>query len=308
VNEVGNLGQPWEHHHLVEPREIGQNLNTKWIDGSKYISEIHKMLAEVMCRLIFSGKSKLEAIAFDGAIDPHPVPHSSVEHHLGPEDRIFLNDIYTSTASTLEIESMPTILLQIMKKFGYEAKSCFVLSLLLIFGNSRNDKEILRFLTICHTSAIGPFLWISSGKESYQEEIWKFLRISEVVEHVLRCEDPRLLTMLHSSGISVFSLVERWYSQNFWGILPWKEILCYQLMVFIYGVDFIVYMAVALIHHLEPTLKQAITSRRPAKDLLLTDCYTSFGLGSWRKMIIQLRIEYHEVIMKTMKVTEKKKV
>uniref|UniRef100_H3HCJ9 BROMI C-terminal Rab TBC-like domain-containing protein n=1 Tax=Phytophthora ramorum TaxID=164328 RepID=H3HCJ9_PHYRM len=88
--------------------------------------------------------------------------------------------------------------------------------------------------------------------------------IAAGVEIIIEREFPQVLEAIDQCHCSLLSLVVRWHSQNFWNYFDWENIVIYTYFSILYGAEFQVYIIVAILKHLEPTMRE-LTARHSSR-------------------------------------------
>ncbi|KAH6577024.1 hypothetical protein BASA60_004260 [Batrachochytrium salamandrivorans] len=70
-----------------------------------------------------------------------------------------------------------------------------------------------------------------------------------LVEFILEDELPMISSAFLLSGCTPTQMCQRWFREYFWGILPFSEISNFVMICLVFGVDYQVYFAIALIRH-----------------------------------------------------------
>jgi len=78
-----------------------------------------------------------------------------------------------------------------------------------------------------------------------------FFNSCHLVEMLVRIELPLVFNAIKMSGCTLASTAFRWLSQLFWNFLNWEDICQYLALCLVLGIDFQVYLCVAIIRHLE---------------------------------------------------------
>ncbi|XP_076469965.1 protein broad-minded-like isoform X2 [Babylonia areolata] len=85
------------------------------------------------------------------------------------------------------------------------------------------------------------------------------------VELILQVEEPITLSAFKMSGYTPAQICVHWLKQCFWNYLDWADIVQYLSLVMVMGVDYQVYVCVAVLRH----LRQAIVQHHQTQDLVV---------------------------------------
>ncbi|XP_071784786.1 protein broad-minded-like isoform X1 [Asterias amurensis] len=81
-----------------------------------------------------------------------------------------------------------------------------------------------------------------------------FSRTGHNVELILQTEVPHVYTAFRMSGYTPSQICQQWLRQCFWNYLDWTDISQYIALCIVMGVDYQVYMCVAVLHFLQQRL------------------------------------------------------
>ncbi|KAL8584561.1 hypothetical protein ACOMHN_016880 [Nucella lapillus] len=85
------------------------------------------------------------------------------------------------------------------------------------------------------------------------------------VELILQVEEPITLSAFKMSGFTPAQICVHWLKQCFWNYLDWADIVQYLSLVMVMGVDYQVYVCVAVLKH----LRQLIVQHHQTQDLVV---------------------------------------
>ncbi|GMF49159.1 unnamed protein product [Phytophthora fragariaefolia] len=229
-----------------------------------------EVFAKLMYNLITSNRSRLEASddSKPGNMDASHTNYQGQEiAAFFPTDseRKLMNRLYKNYASGLSLDSSPTLLHCIFKKFGKMAIDCYPVTILMILYPTYGEADILRFLSHCLTTPSASFLWPRSSTMSVRNLhniAPPAMSIAEAVEIILEREFPQvssscqhrgylllcllcnallwaqILQAIDQCDCSLLSLVQRWHSQSFWNYFDWENIVIYIYFSILYGAEF----------------------------------------------------------------------
>ncbi|KAL4160441.1 hypothetical protein PRNP1_001009 [Phytophthora ramorum] len=218
-------------------------------------------------------------------------------------ERKLMNRLYKNYADGLTLDASPTLLHCIVKKFGKVAMDCFPVTILMMLHPTYDEADILRFLLHCSKSTSAGFLWPKSVLQKYNGVDGNIMAlpataIAAGVEIIIEREFPQVLEAIDQCHCSLLSLVVRWHSQNFWNYFDWENIVIYTYFSILYGAEFQVYIIVAILKHLEPTMRE-LTARHSSQSrapflTLIREPIRGFHFSPWRTFLLRLRSEYHQ--------------
>jgi len=81
------------------------------------------------------------------------------------------------------------------------------------------------------------------------------------VELILQLELPHIHSAFRMSGCSSAQICQQWLNQCFWNYLDWPQIYQYVTVCVVFGVDYQVYMCVAVLRHLQHELMQQMQDK-----------------------------------------------
>ncbi|CEG45329.1 uncharacterized protein PHALS_01634 [Plasmopara halstedii] len=210
-----------------------------------------------------------------------------------------MSRLYQNYASGLSLESSSTLMDSIVDTFGSISLGCFPVTMLMILYPTYEEADIAKFLSYCFASSSTEFQWLRSpyscageGSSNTTDII-----IAQKVELILHNEFPQIIHAIDQCQCSVLTLVMRWHSQHFWNYLDWENIVIYTYLIILYGVDFQVYVIVAILRHLEPTLRE-LTAKHSSQSLvpfltLLREPIRDFRFSSWESYLLHLQNKDH---------------
>ncbi|KAL4137511.1 hypothetical protein PRIC2_001031 [Phytophthora ramorum] len=266
----------------------------------------NKIFADLIHDLVMSRRSRLEPL---GSSNIDDVDANSATTQGGdtffPSDseRKLMNRLYKNYADGLTLDASPTLLHCIVKKFGKVAMDCFPVTILMMLHPTYDEADILRFLLHCSKSTSAGFLWPKSVLQKYNGVDGNIMAlpataIAAGVEIIIEREFPQVLEAIDQCHCSLLSLVVRWHSQNFWNYFDWENIVIYTYFSILYGAEFQVYIIVAILKHLEPTMRE-LTARHSSRSrapflTLIREPIRGFHFSPWRTFLLRLRSEYHQ--------------
>ncbi|KAE9048292.1 hypothetical protein PR002_g536 [Phytophthora rubi] len=296
--------------------EMINDLETKSVVSTSFgphrsAASFTEVFAKLMYKLITSNRSRVEVSANStdvDELDANAVTSSGqdfAEFFPTDSERKLMNRLYKNYASGLSLDSSPTLLHCLVKKFGKVAMDCFPVTMLMILYPTYGEADILQFLSHCLTSPSGCFLWPRSaatrgGEIDAGNVVSPAMLIAEGVEIIMEREFPLVLRVIDQCQCSLLSLVLRWHSQSFWNYFDWENIVIYTYFSILYGAEFQVYIIVAILKHLEPTMRDLTASHNTQSLLpfltLIQEPIRNFRFSQWRALLLRLRSEYNEEV------------
>ncbi|KAH7477157.1 Protein broad-minded [Phytophthora ramorum] len=292
----------WE---LINDLEAEVTTNSPFMT-CKPAGVFNKIFADLIHDLVMSRRSRLEPL---GSSNIDDVDANSATTQGGdtffPSDseRKLMNRLYKNYADGLTLDASPTLLHCIVKKFGKVAMDCFPVTILMMLHPTYDEADILRFLLHCSKSTSAGFLWPKSVLQKYNGVDGNIMAlpataIAAGVEIIIEREFPQVLEAIDQCHCSLLSLVVRWHSQNFWNYFDWENIVIYTYFSILYGAEFQVYIIVAILKHLEPTMRE-LTARHSSRSrapflTLIREPIRGFHFSPWRTFLLRLRSEYHQ--------------
>ncbi|KAG3200896.1 hypothetical protein PC128_g4290 [Phytophthora cactorum] len=268
------------------------------------------IFARLTYNLVLSKRGRLEPLVKSN-VDEKTMDQTTSSTQNGesffPADseRKLMNRLYKNYTSGLSLEASPTLLHCIVKKFGKVAMDCFPVTMLMMLYPTYGEADILSFLSHCLASPSAGFLWPRSAAYTVDGVGGNLLTppavaIAEGVEIILAREFPQVLQAIDQCHCSLLSLVLRWHSQSFWNYFDWENVVIYTYFSILYGVEFQVYIIVAICRHLEPRMRE-LTAKHSSQSLapflkVIREPIRNFRFSPWRSFLLRLRSEYHEVI------------
>eukprot|EP00002_Diphylleia_rotans_P035676 TRINITY_DN7809_c0_g1_i1.p1 TRINITY_DN7809_c0_g1~~TRINITY_DN7809_c0_g1_i1.p1 ORF type:complete len:829 (-),score=145.47 TRINITY_DN7809_c0_g1_i1:279-2765(-) len=131
-----------------------------------------------------------------------------------------------------------------------------ILMMLQPFG-SNAVLETRLFLT---RYAAQPFSILTWPLRAYSHKDSVVHHMSSLVHRIIEAERPVVLAILQKSGLSICSVVGRWWEQSFWDILDFADVVWILLARLLRGADWFVYISAQLLIDMEPKLRRAYES------------------------------------------------
>ncbi|KAL3672090.1 hypothetical protein V7S43_002754 [Phytophthora oleae] len=261
------------------------------------------VFAKLIHDLVMNKRSRLESPVKSNGVDPSGKPvvnsiQSGEAFFPTDSERKLMNRIYKNYARGLSLEPSPTMLHCVIKKFGKVAMDCFPVTMLMVLHPTYDEPEILSFLSLCIASPSAGFLWPKST--GVAGDVPTAVAIAKGVETILEKEFPQILQVIEQCHCSLLTLVLRWHSQSFWNYFDWENVVFYTYFNVLYGAEFQVYVIVAILRHLGPTMRE-LTSKHNSQSLapfltLIREPIRGFRFSPWRTLLLRLRSEYHETV------------
>lgn len=116
------------------------------------------------------------------------------------------------------------------------------------------------------------------------------------VEMLLKAEVPLVFSAFRMSGFTPSQMCMQWLTQCFWNYLDWPEICHYVTTCIIMGVDYQVYMCVAVLKHLQQEILQH-TQTQDLQLFLKEDPIEGFRVGDYLEYMESLERRYRSMVL-----------
>ncbi|WAR13306.1 BROMI-like protein [Mya arenaria] len=201
-------------------------------------------------------------------------------------------------------QKTPDSQLKYMKN-GYRGFDWFAATVFLIF-NGNHDKA-WDFLQGFSTLGASGYLWIPRLHASVH--LPSALSASGIhplfsstghnIEFILQIELPLVSSAFKMSGFTPAQICQHWITQCFWNYLDWLDICHYVITCLIHGVDYQVYICVAILRHLQ----RDIMSNMQTQNLLLflkEEPINNFKISQNLKYMQDLEKKYRKIVLPDM--------
>ncbi|XP_050398519.1 protein broad-minded isoform X2 [Patella vulgata] len=199
------------------------------------------------------------------------------------------------------------------QKGSYPGFDWFASTIFLMF-NGDGDKA-WRFLHKFSTLTVSGYLWMPRlhSSEDLPDSIMYtgippiFYSTAHNMEFVLQSELPTLASAFKMSGFTPAQICVHWLKQCFWNYFDWSDICQYLVLCIIMGVDYQVYICVAILKHLEKDILQHMQTH----DLIIflkENPIKKFRVAENLKYMKTLETKFRKIVLKDMvtMVTRKK--
>ncbi|XP_053402163.1 protein broad-minded-like isoform X2 [Mercenaria mercenaria] len=190
-------------------------------------------------------------------------------------------------------------------KTGYPGFDWFAATVFLVFNG--NHEKTWDFLQQFSTLGASGYLWIprlhasvhlpaalsSSGIHPL------FSSTGHNIEFILQIELPLVSSAFKMSGFTPAQISQHWLTQCFWNYLDWPDICHYIIVCMIFGVDYQVYLCVAILKHLQ----REIMSHMQSHDLLMflkEEPIHHFKVAQNLKYMMDLEKKYRKMVLPDM--------
>ncbi|KAG7316381.1 hypothetical protein KOW79_019922 [Hemibagrus wyckioides] len=116
------------------------------------------------------------------------------------------------------------------------------------------------------------------------------------VEMLLKAEVPLVFSAFRMSGFTPSQMCMQWLTQCFWNYLDWPEICHYVTTCIIMGVDYQVYMCIAVLKHLQQEILQH-TQTQDLQLFLKEDPIEGFRVGDYLEYMESLERRYRSMVL-----------
>ncbi len=285
-----------------------------WLEGARKIFE-ERLTSRISAVSAQACAELIEEIAKVYAADPDrshitaSARDDSVFEQEEKEMSLMVPEDETAIAFMLKFASSPSVEHNEFRRLIAFARSCFrrrgegkrhsfdwlTASIFIILdGHLERTKTVLRHLR--SAKCVHFFLWqdISSSRMLLASTVCHW------AELILLREAPQVYAVLSAERISVAILVQRWVSQVFLNVLPWAEVRHFLLLLLLFGASYAVYVAVALLRHLQPLVLKAVDRQvedgRNLVEVLFTARSSDFSVGDYMPFMRKMDEKYGERI------------
>ncbi|XP_064641572.1 protein broad-minded-like isoform X2 [Lineus longissimus] len=116
------------------------------------------------------------------------------------------------------------------------------------------------------------------------------------IELLLQAEVPGVSSAFRMSGYTPSQICQHWVRQCFWSYLDWMDICHYVLVCLIMGVDYQVYICVAILKHLQPDILLHMQHQNLILFLKETPI-KGFKVGDYLEFMQQLEKKYRHIVL-----------
>ncbi|XP_074644785.1 protein broad-minded-like [Tubulanus polymorphus] len=190
-------------------------------------------------------------------------------------------------------------------KGNYPGSDWFACSVFLIMNGDRDRtwKFLHRFSSLAasaylwparlHNSVHLPTPMMSSGIPPL------FSVTGYNVELLLQSENPIVYSAFKMSGYTPAQICQHWLRQCFWNYLDWVDICHYISICLVMGIDYQVYLCVAILKHLQPAIMQHMQTQELVI-FLKEEPIRNFRVGQYLEFMQQLEQKYRQSVLKDM--------
>lgn len=187
----------------------------------------------------------------------------------------------------------------------YPGFDWFVATIFLIY-NGNKDKAWKLLSQISHL-AVSAFIWparlhllaplLPSQKLSSIPILYS--TTSYLVDLILQMELPLVASAFRMSGFSAAQVCQQWLLQGFWNYFNWLDIVHYICICCVLGLDYQVYLCVAILHYLQTEIALH-TQQKDLNIFLKEENLKSFHVGEHLVYMKELERNYRKVILPEM--------
>eukprot|EP00842_Homolaphlyctis_polyrhiza_P000608 jgi/Hompol1/1548/HPOL_005322-RA len=146
-----------------------------------------------------------------------------------------------------------------------------------------------------------PYLAASSAGETGQQQPLGPTSC-HLVESILEEEFPMVSSAFTLSGCTPTQMVQRWFRECFWNVLPFPEISNFLFTCILHGIDYQIYFAIALIRH---TKDRILAAARDQDLIVLINDGLALGHGFYTHDALEymhgLAAKYRKMVLGEMK-------
>ncbi|KAM9317399.1 protein broad-minded [Gastrophryne carolinensis] len=190
-------------------------------------------------------------------------------------------------------------------KGSYSGHDWFVSSVFLIM--SGRSEKALAFLQNFSGLLVSAYLWLQRLHISKHlpDEIAQagihpiYYCTAHYIEMLMKAEVPLVFSAFHMSGFTPSQICQHWLGQCFWNYLDWSEICHYIAVCIILGVDYQVYLCIAIFRHLQQEILQH-TQTQDLQIFLKEEAIHGFQVSDYMEYMEGLEEKYRSIILKEM--------
>ncbi|KAM3934335.1 protein broad-minded [Leptodactylus fuscus] len=120
------------------------------------------------------------------------------------------------------------------------------------------------------------------------------------IEMLMKSEVPLVFSAFRMSGFTPSQICQHWLSQCFWNYLDWSEICHYLGVCILLGVDYQIYMCIAIFKHLQQEILQH-TQTQDLQIFLKEEAIHGFKVSDYLEFMENLEQIYRPLVLKEMK-------
>nr|DBA26619.1 TPA: hypothetical protein GDO54_010859 [Pyxicephalus adspersus] len=192
---------------------------------------------------------------------------------------------------------------------GYSGHDWFASSVFLIM--SGDGEKTLTFLQKFSSLLVSAYLWLPRlhiskhlPAEIAQAGIHPIYFCSaHYIEMLMKAEVPLVFSAFRMSGFTPSQICQHWLSQCFWNHLDWIEICHYFGVCILLGVDYQVYLCIAIFRHLQQEILQH-TQTQDLQVFLKEEAIHGFHFGDHLEYMQGLEQKYRSMVLKEMVLKE----
>lgn len=189
---------------------------------------------------------------------------------------------------------------------GYSGHDWFTSSMFLIM--SGDGEKTLTFLQKFSSLLVSAYLWLPRlhiskhlPAEIAQAGIHPiYFCTAYYIEMLMKAEMPLVFSAFRMSGFTPSQICQHWLSQCFWNYLDWSEICHYFAVCILLGVDYQVYLCIAIFRHLQQEILQH-TQTQDLQVFLKEEAICGFQVGDYLEYMESLEQKYRSVVLKEMR-------
>ncbi|XP_063951551.1 protein broad-minded-like isoform X3 [Lytechinus pictus] len=120
-----------------------------------------------------------------------------------------------------------------------------------------------------------------------------------LIELILQTELPQLYSAFRLSGYTPSQICQHWLSQCFWNYLNWPDICLYVCLCVLIGCDYQVYLCVAILRHMQPTILHH-TQQQQLQIYLKENSLEGFHVGDHLAYMKNLERKFRGTVLQDM--------
>ncbi|XP_068087481.1 protein broad-minded isoform X2 [Hyperolius riggenbachi] len=189
---------------------------------------------------------------------------------------------------------------------SYSGHDWFASSVFLIMSGDR--EKTLTFLQKCSSLLVSAYLWLPRlhiskhlPADIAQAGIHPiYFCTAHYIEMLMKAEVPLVFSAFRMSGFTPSQICQHWLSQCFWNYLDWNEICHYIAVCIVLGVDYQVYICLAIFTHLQQDILQH-TQTQDLQAFLKEEAIHGFQVGDYLEYMESLEQKYRSMVLKDMR-------
>eukprot|EP00057_Strongylocentrotus_purpuratus_P010856 XP_011665330.1 PREDICTED: protein broad-minded [Strongylocentrotus purpuratus] len=187
----------------------------------------------------------------------------------------------------------------------YPGHDWFLCTLFLLYGGNKDRAwSVVQKMSSLLVSA---YIWMPRLHASVQLPVELamsgirpvFSTTCYLIELILQTELPQLYSAFRLSGYTPSQICQHWLSQCFWNYLDWPDICLYVCLCVLMGSDYQVYLCVAILRHMQPTILHH-TQQQRLQIFLKENSLEGFHVGDHLAYMKNLERKFRGTVLQDM--------